>query len=152
MLGGPTKLPRSSAFGFYLTFCLILTSHMTCTVFYATILHDQTAAKRASCLPHVCLKGKNVNLKLAGDFSKQIIQLLLLRDVQEVSSESGVSVSRLVSWHFCGLGRQPYVPWYVGFGCLQDQILRTFIVHTTSRHQVNPVASVSPCVPTSPCL
>jgi hypothetical protein len=40
----------------------------------------------------------------------------------EVSSESGVSVSRLVSWHFCGLERQPFVPWYVRFGCLQDQI------------------------------
>ena len=65
--------------------------------------------------------------------------------------ESGVSVSRLVSWHFRGLERQCHL--HLGVeGFLHACKTKSKDLHSTYsiRHQANPLASVSPCVPTYP--
>lgn len=79
---------------------------------------------------HFETRGNHHPTCLYVQFRKQTIQLLLLRDIHEVSPESGVSVSRLVSWHFCGLERSS-----VALRCDWPQHVcktksRTFIVHT----------------------
>ena len=120
-----------------------------CSMFKATYRLQRRPKARRTVRRDITT-GNCIFFHLFSNISKQTIQLLLLRDAPRGLFESRVSVSRLVSWHFCGLERQCYSR--LGVEGTYACKTKSKDLHSTysSRRKVIPVAIMSPCVPTYP--